>query len=99
MPFKCFSCYTIIPDKEILENHVCPICGSVTEEMCPLDHQCTCVREMSEGLRFCSCGKPTCACGSHDVVVISRVTGYLSDVAGWNSAKAQELKDRNRVSV
>jgi anaerobic ribonucleoside-triphosphate reductase len=30
---------------------------------------------------------------------ISRVTGYLQDVAGWNAGKQQELKDRVRYSV
>ncbi|MBP8676317.1 MAG: oxidoreductase, partial [Methanoculleus sp.] len=38
-------------------------------------------------------------CGSHDVMQISRVTGYLQDVAGWNAGKQQELKDRVRYSV
>ena len=37
--------------------------------------------------------------GSHDVVQISRVTGYLQDVSGWNAGKQQELKDRVRYSV
>lgn len=36
-------------------------------------------------------------CGSKDVDHISRITGYLQTVSGWNSAKKQELKDRNRV--
>jgi anaerobic ribonucleoside-triphosphate reductase len=38
-------------------------------------------------------------CGSHDVTQISRVTGYLQDVSGWNASKQQELKDRMRYSV
>jgi len=38
-------------------------------------------------------------CGSHDVVQISRVTGYMQDVAGWNAGKQQELKDRTHYSV
>ena len=46
------------------------------------------------------CGKPVCPeCGSHDVVQVSRVTGYLQDVSGWNAGKQQELKDRTRYSV
>jgi anaerobic ribonucleoside-triphosphate reductase len=38
-------------------------------------------------------------CGSHDVAQVSRITGYLGDVAGWNAAKRQELKDRVHVEV
>ena len=37
------------------------------------------------------------ACGSENVDHVSRITGYLSAVSGWNAAKKQELKDRNRV--
>jgi len=35
-------------------------------------------------------------CGSTDVEQISRVTGYLQAVSGWNAAKKQELEDRKR---
>jgi anaerobic ribonucleoside-triphosphate reductase len=46
------------------------------------------------------CGKAVCpACGTHDVVQISRVTGYLQAVEGFNAAKKQELKDRTRYST
>ncbi len=38
-------------------------------------------------------------CGYHDVAQVSRITGYLGDVARWNAAKRQELKDRVRVEV
>lgn len=37
-------------------------------------------------------------CGSPDVDHISRITGYLQAVSGWNSAKRQELKDRKRYN-
>jgi len=36
------------------------------------------------------------SCGSSEVDHISRITGYLQAVSGWNSAKRQELKDRKR---
>jgi len=36
------------------------------------------------------------SCGSDEVDHISRITGYLQAVSGWNSAKRQELKDRKR---
>ncbi|HUI39964.1 MAG TPA: anaerobic ribonucleoside-triphosphate reductase [Methanothrix sp.] len=37
-------------------------------------------------------------CGSTEVDHISRITGYLQAVSGWNSAKRQELKDRKRYN-
>lgn len=37
-------------------------------------------------------------CGSSEVDHISRITGYLQAVSGWNSAKKQELKDRKRYN-
>ena len=38
-------------------------------------------------------------CGSTNVEHLSRVTGYLQDVSGWNAGKQQELKDRKRYKV
>ncbi len=35
-------------------------------------------------------------CGSEDVEQVSRVTGYVQAVNGWNNAKKQELADRLR---
>jgi len=37
-------------------------------------------------------------CDSPDVDHISRITGYLQAVSGWNGAKRQELKDRKRYN-
>jgi len=37
-------------------------------------------------------------CESDHLEHLSRVTGYLQSVSGWNEAKKQELKDRNRYS-
>jgi ribonucleoside-triphosphate reductase len=37
-------------------------------------------------------------CDSADVDHISRITGYLQAVSGWNGAKRQELKDRKRYN-
>lgn len=37
-------------------------------------------------------------CESTEVDHISRITGYLQAVSGWNSAKRQELKDRKRYN-
>ena len=70
------------------------------EIMCPLDH-CHCSHEVITVLAHCPlCGEPICpGCGSHDVSQVSRVTGYLSDVGGWNNSKRQELKDRTRYTI
>jgi ribonucleoside-triphosphate reductase len=39
------------------------------------------------------------SCGSDSVRWWSRITGYYSDVTGWNEGKRQELKDRYRIAV
>jgi len=53
------------------------------------------------GIKDCSvCHKPMCpCCGNHAVSQLSRVTGYVGDIGGWNSGKAQELKDRQRYNI
>ena len=38
-------------------------------------------------------------CGSENVEHLSRVTGYVQAVSGWNESKKQELKDRQRYNV
>lgn len=46
------------------------------------------------------CGMPMCPdCANHNVHQLSRVTGYMSDVDQWNSAKQQEFKDRQRFTI
>ncbi|MEL4305854.1 anaerobic ribonucleoside-triphosphate reductase [Methanococcoides sp. LMO-2] len=37
-------------------------------------------------------------CGSDHVEQLSRVTGYIQAVGGWNAAKKQELEDRKRYA-
>jgi ribonucleoside-triphosphate reductase len=39
------------------------------------------------------------SCGSSDVRWWSRITGYYTDVTGWNDGKRQELKDRYRMAI
>ena len=93
--YKCHTCHLIV------EEIPCPNCGETKLDiMCPLDH-CHCSHEITTEIKYCpECGKPVCpVCGSHDVVQISRVTGYMQDVSGWNAGKQQELKDRKRYSV
>lgn len=46
------------------------------------------------------CGNAMCpTCGNHHVLQLSRITGYIQDVSGWNAAKRQELKDRKRFTI
>ena len=46
------------------------------------------------------CGKPMCpVCHRHNVTQLSRVTGYVGNVSGWNEGKKQEFKDRKRYSI
>ena len=60
-----------------------------------------CSHDVVDGIAYCpECGVPMCPiCGCHDVAQVSRITGYLGDVARWNAAKRQELKDRVCVEV
>ena len=59
-----------------------------------------CNKEMVSGTEECPvCGHPMCPdCMNHNVDIISRVTGYLSTVSGWNASKKQEFKDRQRYN-
>ena len=93
--FKCRTCMQIVLEQP------CPVCGNPEPApMCPRDHA-HCAHDVVDGIAYCpECGAPVCPiCGCHDVAQVSRITGYLGDVAGWNAAKRQELKDRVRVEV
>lgn len=94
--YKCHTCKNIWDSDELNEGK-CPECGEThIIVMCPLDH-CNCPHTIPATTREeCPiCGQAICPdCGTHDVIQISRVTGYLSEVSGWNEAKRQELKDR-----
>lgn len=60
-----------------------------------------CSRELVPNTAACPlCGAPMCPdCGNHHVETISRVTGYLSTVSGWNESKKQEFADRHRYDL
>ena len=93
--YKCPICYKII------DEYPCPECGYTDPiPMCPKDHVCTCLNPISEKIRFCpECGDAICPCGSHDVEVHTRITGYINALSGFNAGKAQEVKDRIRNNV
>lgn len=74
-------------------------------ETCPVDAygiilKLPCLTVYS-GVKNCPlCGLAMCpVCGRHNVTQLSRVTGYMSSVQGWNEAKKQELKDRKRYDI
>ena len=94
--YKCDRCYHVVTASD-----VCPVCGNVhLTEMCPND-TCTCTHSPMGGIAFCEiCGEPVCpVCGAHDVVQLSRITGYIQDVSGWNAGKRKELELRRRYAV
>ena len=95
--YKCSNCKVVFEAEEPL----CPLCNTsdAVKVMCPRDH-CNCSHDVIESIAYCpECGKPMCPeCGCHSVVQISRVTGYLQDVSGFNAGKKQELKDRVRYN-
>ncbi len=106
--FKCFTCHNILDTEHLVgeKKNTCPVCGEMhLQEMCRIDH-CHCSHPIAPGIAYCPiCKEAICPvideatgepCGCHDVTQISRVTGYLQDVSGWNAAKQQELKDRVR---
>ena len=73
---------------------------------CPLHiwvvhNRVTCSREIVPNTMSCPlCGHPCCPdCMNHNVEQLSRVTGYMSGVGGWNKAKQQEFKDRQRHNI
>lgn len=98
--YKCSQCFSIVEN----DKSECPLCGEkiLIKEMCIKDTgACKCAHDTHENVTLCPiCKEPVCPeCFSHDVVGISRVTGYLSDVAGWRASKKAELKDRCRVNI
>lgn len=89
----------------------CPICNQNDAEcLCKVDVYSVYLKlqgvkcrtgEIIAGTELCPiCEKTICpTCYNHSVISLSRVTGYVSDVIGWNNAKKQELKDRQRYAI
>ncbi len=89
----------------------CPRCGEKDSElMCKVDAYSVVLKlqgkncrkeEVMSGTELCPvCNDPICpVCYNHSVISLSRVTGYLQDTSGWNNAKRQELKDRQRYAI
>jgi hypothetical protein len=81
-----------VPDIAPLE---CPVHIWVVE------HKQKCSRDTVPNTMLCPvCNNPCCPdCMNHKVEQISRVTGYLSNVEGWNAAKKQEFADRQHHNI
>lgn len=89
----------------------CPNCGKGgTELMCKVDGYSAFLKlngfdcrigTIINGTDVCPvCRRAICPeCFNHSVVSLSRVTGYIQDVSGWNEAKKQELMDRKRYEL
>ncbi len=89
----------------------CPRCGEKFPElMCKVDAYSVVLKIQGKDCRkgtiipntdLCPiCDRPMCPeCYNHSVVSLSRVTGYVQDVSGWNNGKRQELKDRKRYAI
>lgn len=97
--FKCNLCYLILNKEDLVEGN-CPQCNKEVKKMCPEDHICTCLEDVQDGVWICdTCGSFRCKCGSHNVATHSRITGYLSEIKGWNAGKRQELLDRVKYNL
>ncbi len=89
----------------------CPRCGETNPDLiCKVDAYSVILKIQGKGCRkgdviagtdLCPiCNRPMCPeCWNHSVVSLSRVTGYVQDISGWNDAKKQELKDRKRYAI
>ena len=106
--YSCFTCHTHfeldVATEKSKEKPKCPNCDEIhIGKRCEADPigGCHCALTVQSGIKYCDvCGKITCpTCGDHDVIGVSRVTGYLSDINGWGASKQQELKDRNRYNI
>ena len=98
---QCTDCLILIDDADLVDGK-CPVCLSdkSLKPLCPGDHICRCPDNTSYQETTCPiCGSRTCPCGSHNIFILSRITGYVSSVESWNSAKQQEFKDRHRYDV
>ena len=60
-----------------------------------------CGEDMLAGIETCPiCGAYVCPkCQNHDCSPLSRITGYIGAVDGWNASKQQELQDRVKAQL
>ena len=98
--YKCHDCFLIMKHSDLNEGS-CPICkNKYLIEMCPLDNTVF-AKDVTEAMLICPlCNQPIDPIThNHDVICITRVTGYLQDFSGFNMGKQQETKDRVRNNL
>ncbi len=101
---KCTGngCHLILERDQLLPDGSCPACHSAEHLilMCPVDTT-GCNHATVSGYATCPiCGEFICPeCGSHDVEIASRVTGYVSILSNWCKSKQQEFLDRVRHTI
>ena len=80
---------------KLVNPHDCPVQTWVTH------HNKRCGKDMISGIDTCPiCGGYVCPlCKNHDCEPLSRVTGYMAAVNGWNASKRQELQDRVKTQM
>lgn len=106
---QCAPILTMLCNKD---DVVCPNCGmNGSDLMCRVDaysvflkiYDITSCRKgvTIPGVEICPiCDRAMCPdCYNHDCVALSRVTGYIQSVDGWNIGKKQELIDRKRYDI
>lgn len=91
---------------DLMEHTKGKIIGVNHPEKCPLHlwvvyNKQKCKNELVSNTAVCPlCNNPVCPdCMNHEVEQLSRVTGYMGGVSGWNAAKQQEFKDRSRYNL
>lgn len=89
----------------------CPICKrNDSELLCKVDSYSLFLKrqgikcrngESIAGVELCPiCNHSICPqCMNHNVIAVSRVTGYMGVVDGWNNGKKQELLDRQHYNI
>ena len=100
--YKCHTCFAILNSADVVGGK-CGSCGDSAGlvECCVLDTE-GCGHTIESTIAYCPiCGEAVCPSDgkNHDVVIISRVTGYLANVKNFNNGKKQELKDRVRSNL
>jgi rubrerythrin len=98
----------------ILKGHwvaFCPSCGMNDSKcLCKVDAYSVYLKlrgkncmngELIPGTEICPvCDRSFCPqCMNHNVIALSRVTGYMGDINGWNNGKKEELKDRQHYNI
>ena len=98
--YKCNGCkINSIPESE-LNGGACPVCNGPVEEMCVNDPG-SCSHGVVDGAKMCEvCGAFICPiCGSNDVEVLSRTTGYYGPLSSFGNGKKAEFADRHRYTI